>query len=155
MARLPESLRLSGAEIDALMRSETRLRIATLGPGAEINLTPMTFAWAGGCVYIYGRGQKIANLRRNPTASVLVDAGERWRELKGVMLRGRARVLENAEQEAADPHLGEAQRDLGRKHGLERDGAPAPYAASAAGRSRRWIVFSPTAIVSWNNARLP
>ena len=155
MARLPDSLRLTDAEIDALMRSESRLRIATIGPGAEINLTPMTFGWAGGRVYIYGRGQKIANLRRNPIASVLVDVGESWRELKGLMLRGRARVLENAEEEAADPHLAEAQRDLGHKHGLERDGAPAPYAATAAGRSRRWIVFTPTTIVSWNNARLP
>lgn len=155
MARLPESLRLTDAEVDALLRSETRLRIATVGPGSEINLTPMTFGWAGGRVYIYGRGQKIANLRRNPIASVLVDVGESWRELKGVMLRGRARVLESAEEEAADPHLAEAQRDLGRKHGLVRDGAAAPYAATAAGRSRRWIVFSATAIVSWNNARLP
>ena len=155
MARLPESLRLSDTEIDALMRSETRLRIATLGPGPEINLTPMTFGWAGGRVYIYGRGQKIANLRKNPIASVLVDVGESWRELKGILLRGRARVLENADEEAADPHLAEAQLDLGRKHQLVKDGAAAPYTATASGRSRRWIVFEPTKIVSWDNAKLP
>jgi nitroimidazol reductase NimA-like FMN-containing flavoprotein (pyridoxamine 5'-phosphate oxidase superfamily) len=155
MARIAASLKLTTAEIDGLMRSESRLRIASIGPGAEINLTPMTFGWAGGRVYVYGRGQKIANLRRNPTATVLVDTGEAWRELKGVMLRGRARVLENAEEEAADAHLAQAQVDLGAKHGLVRDGVAAPYTASAAGRSRRWIVFTPTTIVSWNNEKLP
>ena len=69
MAKIAPSLRLNSEEVDALLRSETRLRIATIGPGTEINLTPMTFGWAGGCIYIFGRGQKIANLRRNPTAT--------------------------------------------------------------------------------------
>lgn len=155
MAKLSTSLGLSEAEIDGILRAETRLRIATIGPGSELNLTPMTFGWAGGRIYIYGRGQKIANLRRNPTATVLVDTGEKWRELKGIMLRGEARVLENADEESADAHLAEAQVNLGAKHGLVRDGVGVPYAATAAGRSRRWIVFTPKAIVSWNNAKLP
>jgi len=150
-----EALRLSEAEIDALLRSESRLRIATLGPGAQIHLTPMTFGWAGGRIYLYGRGQKVANLRRNPTATVLLDRGSKWRELQGVMLSGEARVLEDANAEAADAHLAAAQRDLGAKHGLEKDGVAVPYLASAAGRSRRWIVFTPKRIVSWDNGKLP
>ncbi len=72
MAWLGRSLRLSTEEVDELMRHERRLRIASIGPGAEINLTPMTFGWAGGSVYIFGRGQKIVNLRKNSTAT-LVD----------------------------------------------------------------------------------
>ena len=91
MAKLSPKLALSDAEIDVLMRTERRLRIATVGPGADINLTPMTFGWASGRVYIYGRGQKVANLRRSSTATVLVDVGEQWRELKGIMMRGHAR----------------------------------------------------------------
>lgn len=155
MSAKRDALKLSEAEIDALLRSEPRLRIATIGPGSELNLTPMTFGFAGGRVYIYGRGQKIANLRRNPTATVLVDRGEQWRELKGVMLRGEARVLEDAEAEAADPHLAEARANLGAKHGLKKNGAAASYEASAAGRSRRWIVFTPRSVVTWDNGKLP
>jgi nitroimidazol reductase NimA-like FMN-containing flavoprotein (pyridoxamine 5'-phosphate oxidase superfamily) len=115
----------------------------------------MTFGWAGGRVYIFGRGQKVANLRRNQTATVLVDVGDAWRELKGVMMRGRARVLEDAAAEAADPHLEEAQLNIGAKSGLKADdGKVKPHAVSASGRSRRWIVFEPEKIVSWDNARL-
>jgi nitroimidazol reductase NimA-like FMN-containing flavoprotein (pyridoxamine 5'-phosphate oxidase superfamily) len=155
MAKIAANLKMSEAEVDELMRETSRLRIATIGPGTDINLTPMTFGWAGGRVYIYGRGQKIANLRRNQTATVLVDLGEAWRELKGVMMRGRAWVLEDAAAEAADPHLAEAQLNIGAKSGLTDDkGAIKPHAVSASGRSRRWIVFEPENIVSWDNARL-
>jgi nitroimidazol reductase NimA-like FMN-containing flavoprotein (pyridoxamine 5'-phosphate oxidase superfamily) len=154
MAKIAASLRLSDDEIDEIMRVESRLRIATVGSGGEINLTPMTFGWAGGQVYIFGRGQKIANLRRHGSATLLVDTGERWRDLKGVMMSGDARVLESAEDEAADDHLGSAQLNLGEKHGLEKDGVVAAYAPTASGRSRRWIVFTPTKVVSWNNEKL-
>ena len=155
MARIPDSLRLSADDIDALMTSESRLRIATVGPGSDINLTPMTFGWAGGKVYVFGRGQKVANLRRKATATVLVDTGEKWRELKGIMMRGEAQVLETAEQEENDAHLAAARMNLGEKHGLVRDGATVPYDATASGRSRRWIVFTPKTVVSWNNENLP
>lgn len=155
MAKIAAELNMSEAEIDAYMRDAARLRIATIGPGSDINLTPMTFGWAGGRVYIFGRGQKVANLRRNQTATVLVDSGEAWRALKGVMMRGRAWILEDAAAETADPYLAEAQLNIGAKSGLTDDaGSIRPHAVSASGRSRRWIVFEPARIVSWDNARL-
>lgn len=155
MAKISDALRLTPEEVDALLTSEARLRIATIGPGADINLTPMTFGWADGRIYIFGRGQKVANLRRNSTATVLVDIGEAWRELKGVMLRGHALVLEDQEAEQADPGLAAARLNLGEKHGLrDESGRTKGYGATAAGRSRRWIVFTPEKVVSWDNARL-
>jgi nitroimidazol reductase NimA-like FMN-containing flavoprotein (pyridoxamine 5'-phosphate oxidase superfamily) len=155
MAKIAEHLKMSESEVNDLMSRERHVRIATLGPGSEINLTPMTFGWAGGCAYIFARGQKIANLRRRPETTLLVDTGERWRELKGVMISGRAIVLEDRYAEAADPHLLEARLNIGAKHGLQDEqGNVLPHGASASGRSRRWIVFSPERFVSWDNARL-
>lgn len=155
MAKIDPSLQLDPSQIDTLMCGEKTLRIATIGPGVDINLTPMTFGWAGGCVYIFGRGQKVANIRRHESATVLVDLGTAWRELQGIMMRGRATILETKGDEDADPHLAEAQINLGKKHGLTKDGKPAPYSATASGKSRRWIVFTPKTIVSWDNAKLP
>jgi nitroimidazol reductase NimA-like FMN-containing flavoprotein (pyridoxamine 5'-phosphate oxidase superfamily) len=155
MARIDPSLQLDAEQIDVLMATESRLRIATVGPGADINLTPMTFGWAAERVYIFGRGQKVANLRRSTTATVLVDVGDKWRDIQGIMMRGRAIILETKQAEDADEHLAEAQANLGKKHGLTKDGKPVPYAATASGKSRRWIVFTPHTTVSWDNARLP
>ena len=154
MAKIAQSLRLSTDEIDNLMRSVAHMRIATIGPDTRINLTPMTFGWAGGHVYTYARGQKAANLRRTPTATVLVDIGTTWRELQGIMLQGTAKVLETAKDEASDPHLAQARLNLGQKHGLSENGQTASYAATASGNSRRWIAFLPEKIVSWDNAKL-
>ncbi len=155
MTKIHPSLKLTQQEIDSLMGRESRLRIATLGPGDEINLTPMTFGWAAGNVYIFARGQKIANLRRNTTATVLVDIGSAWRELKGIMMHGKVRILETSDDEENDKGLSLARLNLGEKHKLMKNGTIQPYAASASGRSRRWIVFTPHEVVSWNNENLP
>ncbi len=149
MARIDRKIYLTDEELNELMGSCPHCRIATIGPGSEINLTPMTFGWANGRVYIFGRGQKIANLRRNPTATVLVDVGDAWPTLQGVMMRGTARVLEDQAAEAQERHLETAQVNLGDKHALGK-----PYQATASGRSRRWIVFEPGNVVSWDNSKL-
>lgn len=154
MAKISASLQLSEDEIEQILTRESRLRIATVGPGEDINLTPMTFGYAGGLIYIFARGQKIANLRRNPTATILVDTGEAWRELQGIMLRGKAKVLETEADEQADALLGAAQLNLGAKHGMIENGETKPYSATASGRSRRWIVFTPHSVVSWDNSKL-
>ena len=155
MAKIDPSLKLSESQIEEMLATESRLRIATMGPGADINLTPMTFGYANGKIYIFGRGQKIANLRRSKVATILVDTGAAWRELQGVMLRGEAHVLEDADAEAGDEDLEQARLNLGEKHGLKKDGHIQPYGASASGRSRRWIVFTPRKVTSWDNAKLP
>ena len=88
---LPRELALTDAQLDELLTSQWNMRIASIGPGARINLTPMWFGWAGGRIYFYGRGQKVVNLRRNPECTVLVDRNEKFPELQAVMLQGRAR----------------------------------------------------------------
>lgn len=45
----------------------------------------------------YGRSQKAVNLRRDPKTALLVESGERYDELKGVLIRGTATVLEDEE----------------------------------------------------------
>jgi hypothetical protein len=103
MARIPAELGLTAEELDEQMSTSWNMRVATFGPGDRINVTPLWFGWAAGRVYFFGRGQKIANLRRSPVCTVLVDRNERYAELEGAMFQGHATVLENAEQEDADP----------------------------------------------------
>jgi len=155
---LPREIALTEAQVDEIMTTQWNMRVATLGPGTRINLTPMWFGWAGGRVYFYARGQKVVNLRRNADCSVLVDRNEKFPELQGIMLQGRARVLETLEDEQADPHLAAAQAQMGRKynggHGQAPVADPGPFAATARGRNRRWVVLAPGHEVSWDNQRL-
>lgn len=155
---LPRELALDPDQLEEMLTTQWNIRIATVDSAGRINLTPMWFGWAGGKIYIYGRGQKVVNLRRNPNCTVLVDRNEKFPELQGIMMRGRARVLETAEEEATEPDLEQARRQMGIKynggHGQPPVDDPPPMAATAAGRNRRWIVFTPERTVTWDNLKL-
>ena len=160
MAPIPPELALTDEELDELMTSAWNMRVATTGPGQRINLTPLWFGWAGGRIYFYARGQKIVNLRRSPQCTVLVDRNERFPELQGAMFQGRATVLEDADAEAADPHLEGARWQMGAKYaGGHGEAAPptgqwARNEASARGRSWRWVRVVPDRVVTWDNHKL-
>jgi nitroimidazol reductase NimA-like FMN-containing flavoprotein (pyridoxamine 5'-phosphate oxidase superfamily) len=153
---IPRELALSDAELDEMMLSSWNMRIATIGPGSRINLTPLWFGWAGGKVYFYGRGQKVANLRRNPIATILVDRNERFPELQGAMLQGRATVLEDAAAESADPDLDQVKEQMADKYagGHGEEGRRSYAGRTARGRHWRWMRFEPTHIVTWDNTKL-
>jgi hypothetical protein len=160
---LSRELALTDAELDVFMLRSWTMRVATQGPGNRLNLTAMWYGWAGGCVYFVGRGQKIVNLRRNPSCTVLVDANERYPELVGAMLSGRGIVLEDAAAEDADPHLEEARGQMGRKYAGGRGAAappagnpaPARNGVTASGRTRRWVRLEVEHLVTWDNHKLP
>ncbi|QFG02136.1 pyridoxamine 5'-phosphate oxidase family protein [Tepidiforma bonchosmolovskayae] len=154
---IPKELALTPDELDELMLTTWNMRIATIGPGTRINLTPLWFGWAGGKIYTYCRGQKVENLRRNPVCTVLVDRNERFPELQGAMFQGTGRVLEDAVAEAADPHLEEVRWQMGKKYagGHGEPTEPRRNDATARGRNWRWVVVTPERIVTWDNFKLP
>ncbi len=155
---IAKEILLDQQQIDDIMRTEWNIRVATMGPGERINLTPMWFGWAGGKIYIHGRGQKIINLRKNPTCTMLVDRNEKFPELQGIMMLGKARVLEDAAAEHADPHLAEVRAQMGKKynggHGKPPAADPLPVTSTAGGSTRRWLVFTPESVVTWDNLKL-
>ncbi len=155
---ISKKLALSDEQLEELMESTWNMRIATIGPGARINLTPMWFGWAGGKIYTFGRGQKVVNVRRNPTCTIIVDRNEKFPELQAAMFQGEARVLETADDEVAEPHLAEARVQMGKKynggHGQPAVSDPPPNGATASGESSRWIVFQPDKLVTWDNFKL-
>ncbi len=156
---LSKKLALTPEQLEEIMDTSWNMRIATIGPGTRINLTPLWFVWVGGNVYTYCRGQKVVNLRRNPIATVLVDRNERFPELQAAMFQGRAVVLEDADAEAADPNMPEVRRQMGRKyaggHGETAEPAePRDNAATARGETSRWVRFEPDRSLTWDNFKL-
>lgn len=155
---ISKTIALTPEQIDQILLSEWNMRIATVGPGQRINLTPMWFGWAGGRIYTHGRGQKVINLRQNPNCTVLIDRNEKFPELQGLMMLGTATVLEDAAAEKANLHLSEVQKQMGAKynggHGKLPVDDPLPFAATATGSTRRWIVFTPETVVTWDNFKL-
>ena len=154
---IPKELALSPEQLDELMLTSWNMRIATVGPGARINLTPLWFGWAGGKIYTYCRGQKVINLRRDGNATILVDRNERFPELQGAMFQGVAHVLENPDAENVDPNMETIRLQMGAKyaggHG-DAGAEPRRNEATARGRHWRWVRFEPSRAVTWDNTKI-
>src|SRR5688572_12497892 len=153
---IPQELSLTREELDELMLSSWNMRVATIGPGTRINVTPLWFGWANGKIFFYCRGQKVVNLRRNQVCTVLVDRNERFPELQGAMFQGKAVVLEDAAAEAAEEGLEEARWQMGTKYagGHGESAEPRKNESTARGRHWRWVSFAPTKTVTWDNYKI-
>ena len=155
MAAIPRAIALTDDELDELLTSCSIMRIASHGPGARINLTPMWFAWQSGAIYVWCRGQKLANMRRDPRVTVLVDRGDQFSELQGVMIDGTATVLEDGTAEDADAGLAVVRSGIGGKYAGRSEGARGDaQTRTATGSSRRWVRIDPITMVSWDNRKL-
>lgn len=89
-------MRLEKALTD-LLRWERVCRVATVDRTGTPHLTPVCQVVTGGKIYfaIEYDGKKAANLRRNPRLAVLTDLyTEDWPRLVGVMIQGRAKLIE-------------------------------------------------------------
>jgi nitroimidazol reductase NimA-like FMN-containing flavoprotein (pyridoxamine 5'-phosphate oxidase superfamily) len=72
-------------------------RVATVGRAGIPHVVPVCHVLAGGKLYFASGddGRKALNLRENPRVTVTVDAySDHWGSLKGVMVQGRARLID-------------------------------------------------------------
>jgi PPOX class probable F420-dependent enzyme len=88
---------MSDAEVDDFLTRERNATVATMGPLARIHLVGMWYAWFDGHVWLEtkAKSQKVRNLRRDPTMSFLVEAGQTYDALRGVSLEGRGVVVDD------------------------------------------------------------
>lgn len=155
MAVIPREIALTDAEVDELLTGCSIMRIASHGPGERINLTPMWFSFQNGAIYSWCRGQKLANMRRDSRVTILVDRGEQFTDLQGVMIDGRATVLEDTAAEDADAGLASVRGGMAGKYAGQRQGARGEAETrTATGSSRRWVRIDPITVVSWDNTKL-
>ena len=82
--------------IAVLVERERVCRVATVGRDGVPHLVPVCHVWANGKLYFgSGDGRKVTNLRENPRVTVTVDLyTEDWSHLRGVMIQGRAALIE-------------------------------------------------------------
>lgn len=93
-----DAIQLSDDEREAYLATAPTIILITVGGDGYPHAVPMWFlADDDGLVSMttYGRSQKVVNIRRNPRVALLVESGVRYDELKGVLVRGQAEVLED------------------------------------------------------------
>lgn len=95
-----EIIRMSDAEIGEYLRSQSRIILVTIGPDGMPHPVPMNYGLdeAGRIIITaFRKSQKVRNLERDPRASLLVESGESYAELKSVMAYADAEIIRDPE----------------------------------------------------------
>lgn len=95
----------------------------------------------------YRRSQKVVNARRNPRVALLVESGSSYEDLKGVMLRGDARVFDDEDLCVDVLTRIQSKHSAGLVSGVEE-------VMRAQAKKRVVIEVRPTRIVSWDHRKL-
>ncbi len=95
MAR--KDITMTGREITAFLDEAAILEVATIGSNGWPHLAPMWFVMEDERIVFrsFTRSQKILNLQRDPRLTVLAEDGDAYEELRGVMIKAEARLIED------------------------------------------------------------
>ena len=143
-------------EVAGFLESGHTLIVTTNGAGGYPHAAPMWYVMDDGKIAFrsFTKSQKIVNLSRDSKLTVLLEEGETYAELRGVMVRGTGRLIE-------DPAY---VLDLyGRMSGkyafagdtpvpLEGDALEAMFGRFAAKNTA--VVVEPESVISWDHRKL-
>jgi general stress protein 26 len=135
----------------ALLGSERVLAVTSNGPRGWPHSMPMWFVVREGEVWIwtFAKSQKARNLERDQRATLLVEAGKSYEELRGVMIEAEAGLI-------GEP---ETVLDLGLEIAARYRGSSDPSpdersALEAQARKRVAIRFTAVRTMSWDHRKL-
>jgi PPOX class probable F420-dependent enzyme len=84
-----DEIKMSDAEVGAFLDEERTVICATIGRDGFPHLMPLWYVVRDGELWswTFAKSQKVRNLERDPRASLQVEAGTDYGELRGVMLK--------------------------------------------------------------------
>jgi PPOX class probable F420-dependent enzyme len=142
-----QQIQLSPDEQAAFFRERKKAALATIDKDGFPHVVAMNYFARGGAFYMtsYGKAQKVVNIRRNPRVALMIEAGDDYAELRGVMIRGRCEILED---EASVRSAFEARA------GGQANASPVQPGARASAPKRGGVQIFPEKVVSWDHRKL-
>lgn len=148
-----KSIELSESEIDEYLQTAHTLIIVSNGPRGFPHPMPMWFyadSQRNCYCTTFAKSQKVLNWKRDPRASLLVESGEQYAELKGLVIYAQTEVIEDLASvidtlvniNAKGRNLTEEQRQ-----GLRQS-------VSSTAAKRIVLKFVPEKFISWDHAKL-
>lgn len=148
MTRVRDLIRMDDAEArDLLAAPGQTMTVATLAADGRPHLTAVWYGFAEDGTLGFttpSASQKVRNLQRDPRITVLVEAGDRHGELRGVQLVGTAQLS------SALPMKLALSRSIAARYPalVHRDPERAMSARTA-------VLIDVTAVSSWDHRKLP
>jgi len=84
-----DAIKMTPEEVDAFLAEEKTVTCSTNGLHGFPHLMPLWYVLRNGRIWAwtYAKSQKVRNLERDPRATLQVETGIEYAELRGVMLR--------------------------------------------------------------------
>ncbi|MBM3219063.1 MAG: pyridoxamine 5'-phosphate oxidase [Candidatus Rokubacteria bacterium] len=142
-----QHIQLSPDEQATFFREHKKAALATIDRDGFPHVVAMNYFAKDGAFYMtsYGKAQKVVNVRRNPKVALMVETGDSYGDLRGVMVRGHCEILEGeAAVKAVFASRGQAQA---------RPSAPQPGAVASAPK-RVVLKIVPHKVISWDHSKL-
>jgi PPOX class probable F420-dependent enzyme len=147
VAGIRDRIRMDDAQLARFLLQERTVACATVGRDGLPHLMPLWYVvredtelWA----WTYAKSQKVRNLERDPRATLQVEAGERYEELRGAMLTTDVTIHRDHDTVLA---LG---MELHRRYTGEPDDRAERNLRSQAPK-RVALQFRPRRVVSWDH----
>jgi len=139
---------MTDEQVAAFLAEQKTVICATLGPNGRPHLMPLWYVSDGLVLsgWTFAKSQKAKNLERDPHATLQVEDGAEYHELRGVMLECDVHVERETER-VAEYGLALVERYAG--------GSPeAREAFREQAVKRVGLRFTPTRVVSWDHSKL-
>ena len=147
-----DRIKLSVEELLELLDRERVAVVSSNGPRGFPHSMPLWFVPRGGEVWIwtYAKSQKVRNLERDPRATVLVETGREYGELRGAMIEAEAEIHRDFATV-----IGFAEELTVRyAEGIDSVQGDAKAALEAQAPKRVAIRFKPLRTASWDHRKL-
>jgi PPOX class probable F420-dependent enzyme len=140
-------IKMAPDEVAAFLAAQRIVVCATNGPRGWPHLMPLWYVMRGEEVWgwTYAKSQKVRNLERDPRATLQVEDGELYHELRGVMIEARTTIHRDVETVA-----GVGAELLGRFGA----GDAADEIVRTQAAKRVGLQFSPERVASWDHRKL-
>jgi PPOX class probable F420-dependent enzyme len=94
-----DQIKMTPEEADAFLAEEKTVTCATNGRNGFPHLMPLWYVVREGRIWAwtYAKSQKVRNLERDPRATLQVETGIEYAELRGVMLRCEVEIHRDVE----------------------------------------------------------
>lgn len=151
MASRRDQIKLDPRELAELLASERIINVATLGRDGWPHLTALWFVMRDSepWIYTYAKSQKVRNLERDDRATLLVESGREYQELRGVMIKAHAEI--HRDIEAVAPM---AEAIFAKYQGAANVDAGTREALRAQAAKRVAIRFKIEETASWDHSKL-
>jgi PPOX class probable F420-dependent enzyme len=139
---------MSDDELGQFLAQKKVVTCATIGPNGRPHLMPLWYSVDGRELrgWTYAKSQKAKNLERDPLATLQVEDGEQYDELRGVMMECDVAI---EREPGAVAGYGRALFARFGASGPEVDAMIEKQAPKRIG-----LTFTPTRIVSWDHRKL-